>query len=102
MRQLKIAEKAYQLSLFFIDGVDEDIRCEEFTVEEKTATNSHNAYTVDYCAETITWSCDSVDPKFHEDLLRIYNEQLSGTERFNITTFDYNKHTGELETDDVL
>lgn len=103
-----MAEKTYQLSQFVIDGVDEDIRCEEFTVtreldaEEKTATNSHNAYSVDYGAETITWSCDSVDPKFRKDLVRIYNEQLAGADRFNIATFDYNEHTGELETDDVL
>ena len=40
-----MAEKTYQLSQFVIDGVDEDIRCEEFNVtreldaEEKTATN---------------------------------------------------------------
>ena len=64
-----MADKKYYLAQFVIDGIDEDIRCNEFTVtfemdsEERTATNSHNSYDVDYGHETITWSCDEVDPE---------------------------------------
>lgn len=103
-----MADKTYQLAQFVIDGVDDDIRCEEFTVtreldaEEKKATNSHNAYAVNYGQETITWSCDSVDASFRKELTRIWNEQLAGADRFSIATFDFNEATGALETDDVL
>lgn len=103
-----MAEKTYKLSQFVIDGVDEDIRCGEFTVtreidaEERTATNSYNAYDVDYQNESITWSCEDVDPKFRKPLTDIYNRQMDGAERFSIATFDFNPATGELETDDVL
>ena len=100
--------KRYYLAQFVIDSVDEDIRCNEFTVtfemdaEERTATNSHNSYDVDYGHETITWSCDEVDPAFRKDLKRIWIEQMAGAPRFTVATFDFNKSTGELESDDVL
>ena len=103
-----MADKVYQLAQFVIDGVDDDIRCEEFTVtreldaEEKKATNSHNAYTVNYGKESITWKCESVDPSFRKELTRIWNEQLAGADRFSIAPFDFNEVTGALETDDVL
>ena len=103
-----MAEKKYYLAQFVIDGIDEDIRCNEFTVtfemdaEERTATNSHNPYDVDYGHETITWSCDEVDSAFRKDLKRVWDEQLRGGARFTVATFDFNKFTGELEPDDVL
>ena len=103
-----MADKRYYLAQFVIDGIDEDIRCSEFTVtyemdsEERSATNSHNSYDVDYGHETVTWSCDEVDPIFRKDLKRIWDEQLRGGARFTVATFDFNKLTGELEPDDVL
>lgn len=103
-----MVEKKYYLAQFVIDGIDEDIRCNEFTTtfeidsEERTATNSHNAYDVEYGNESITWSCDEVDPKFRKELMKLYSEQMAGGERFTIATFDFNKHTGELLADDVL
>ena len=103
-----MAEKKYYLAQFVIDGIDDDIRCGEFNVtyemdtEERTATNSHNSYDVDYGHETVTWSCSDVDPAFRKDLKRVWDEQMSGGARFTIATFDFNKRTGELEPDDVL
>ena len=103
-----MAEKTYKLAQIVFDGIDEDIRCNEFTVtremdaEERTATNDYNAYDVDLGKESITWSMDEVDPKFRKALTEIYNNQLAGVDRFSIATFDFNKATGELETDDVL
>jgi hypothetical protein len=43
-----------------------------------------------------------VDPKFRKAITELYNNQLAGADRFSIATFDFNKFTGELETDDVL
>ena len=103
-----MAEKTYKLAQIVMDGIDEDIRCGEFTVtremdaEERTATNDYNAYDVDLGKETIEWTMSDVDPKFRKSISEIYNNQLAGADRFSIATFDFNKATGELETDDVL
>ena len=103
-----MAEKSYQLAQIVLDGIDEDVRCNEFTVtremdtEERTATNDFNAYDVSLGKESITWSMDEVDPRFRKPITEIYNNQLAGSDRFSIATFDFNKATGELETDDVL
>lgn len=103
-----MAERNYQQALFVIDSVTENILCEEFTVtneldaETRPCTSSIDPYDVDFGKRTLSWSLDSVAPKFRKDLEKVMEEQVTLGKLFNIQTYDFAEGTGDLVEDDVL
>lgn len=101
-------ERRYQQAIFVVDSVTDNITCEEFTVtieldaETRPCTSSIDPYDVDFGKRELSWSLDSVDPKFRKDLERVMEEQITLGKLFNVQTYDFAEGTGDLVEDDVL
>ena len=101
-------ERKYQQAMFVVDSVTDNIISEEFTItieldaETRPCTSSIDPYDVDFGKRQLSWSLDSVSPKFRKDLERVMEEQVTQGKLFNIQTYDFAEGTGDLVEDDVL
>lgn len=103
-------EKKYNLAQFRFHGKNaKKITNDGFKVTrkqditERTSSDSHNPYDVEFGKETFEWELSDVAPKhrkFFEEVMD--NQKENPSELPNIATYDYNELTGDLVADDIF
>lgn len=100
-------EKRYNLAQFFyndtkiiFDGI-KTTRKQEVT--ERTSRDDHSPYAVDFGKESFEWEASDIDQSFRKFFDEIMdNQKRNPGQLATISTYDYNKETGDLVEDDVF